>query len=372
MSGMRQELFAAKERVHQLEERVKELESELTGYKSRSSRLERWGTLRRYTQDLSRQQSSAQHWATEQSLRSELRRRDEDLAAREEDIKALRRSISAEPGHWVCAVGGGDVSFDATINGILEAAFSECRVATFERDSWPYTVDFTPTAAQCIREARQMRFQQCNTETGVKRTIHWEATAFVPPRWPDYFGASSSSRPDLQHSLESITEPQLLAALKSCIQPADPTHLGIGGDISAATKSFWHGIPPKMRALSLMRAWRVHHSSSWMRYVAAREGVAKASQRVPEHLRHFLGCEGGALRESFAEATARLPGKLDTMANEAYLMTGLPSSIVLDVLEQGLNANYNTTSNFGCGCYFAEDAAKNDQYTGTRQTHESI
>jgi hypothetical protein len=45
---------------------------------------------------------------------------------------------------------------------------------------------------------------------------------------------------------------------------------------------------------------------------------------------------------------------------------------VLDVLEQGLNANYNTTSNFGCGCYFAEDAAKNDQYTGTRQTHESI
>eukprot|EP01048_Picozoa_sp_COSAG05_P001493 COSAG05_NODE_50_length_24118_cov_89.534036_9_plen_470_part_00 len=357
ITSVRQELFAAQERIHQLEERVKELESELAENKTRHPSA---GT----GSDLGRQQSSARHLAVEQSLQSELRRRAEHLAAQGEEIKALKRSISAEPGHWVCAVGGGNVPFDAHINDILQQAFSECMVANFERDSWPYTVDFTPAAAKPITEAQQMYFQQRNTHTGATRTIHWEATAFVPPRWPEYFGASSSSRPDLQHSLESITEPQLLAALNSCIQPANPTHLGKGGDISATTKSYWEGIPETMRALSLERAWRVHHSSSWMRYVAAREGVANALQRVPVHLRYFLGCEGGALQQSFAEATARLPGKLDTMANEAYLLTGLPSDIVLNVLEQGLNANYNTASNFGCGCYFAEDAAKNDQYTG--------
>ena len=283
--------------------------------------------------------------------------------------RQLQRSLSdlTRDGGWVCDVGSGEVPFDAKHNDILNSAFAERSIATFERDGWEYTVDFSRGEGYSNHQALTLEFEQTNEATGVRRKVRWLAGALDIPRWPLYFGPSAPSQPGCAFQLERITDGGMLEQLRASIQPADPAQLGCGADVPEGVKRFWADKPRKTRSLSLEHAWRLQHSSLWMRYLAARQGVKTGMARVPEERRHFLGRSDGTMAPAFAEMTANLEAvtePLDEEANEAYLLTGLPASAVLEVLEGGFNEKYSVNSSFGSGCYFAEDAAKNDQYTG--------
>ena len=308
---------------------------------------------------LSRQQSTARHQAEVQQLNQQ----------HAQEIETLRRSISSDPGgsrgHWECTVDGGWTPFSAEINVILSGHFCERNVVEFEREGWPYAVDFSAAVHLTAAEAAEIQYEQVNTITKVSRSVRWQKESLAIPRWPDYFGAATSSRPGCVFQLESVVRSPEFAVLSKCIQPADPRELGKGGHFTPATKQVWQAIAPERRTLQLKQAWRIHHGARWLGYLAAKEGVKAAMQRVPPERRHFLGRPDGTLRTEFDEATAQLPGELERLeANEAYLLTGLPSDRVLDVLETGMNEKLSYGGNFGCGSYFAEDATKNDQYTG--------
>lgn len=286
-------------------------------------------------------------------------------------VRTLKRATSIGPGsghgHWQCEVGGGLVPYSLDICQLLSAHFHERTVAYFERDEYSYAVDFSAATGRA-----DQKFVQVNEDTEMEREVTWVDTALPLPSWPDYFGSTELGRPDLSFQLEDLTASPLASLLSDCILPEDPTHLGVGRDIPTGAKEQWGRIAPADRTLSLQRAWRVHHGNAWMRYVAARQGVVGAMKRVPAERRSFLGCADGSLRKSFRDSTEKLPGTLLKEANEAYLLTGAPSNVLLDVLENGMNEKYCQRANFGCGSYFAEDAAKNDQYTGDPGTPEGL
>jgi len=195
----------------------------------------------------------------------------------------------------------------------------------------------------------------------------------IQHRWgPEYFGIPSSHNlSQIPFAVEDLSGCEgVLQSLSSCLVPQEPKFLGRGRDVSAGTKAFWKKVPDSDRKLVVKRAWRVHHRSQWEQYAAKQQAIKSAVQRVHTECptERF---QQVSLRQDYVDATSSLPGQpesMDSTINEVYLMTGTPTENVLSMMEGGLNERFTQRANYGAGNYFAEDAAKNDQYTGSPDT----
>lgn len=136
-------------------------------------------------------------------------------------------------------------------------------------------------------------------------------------------------------------------ALRDCLR-TDPNELGRGRDVKETGK---------YTKLALGRAWRIEHPRLWRRYATEHEsikeeirgrGMRLSDPRIRPELSHGLG---------------KLPGPVQKGANEVRLLHGTKPDMVLQLLNNGPNERFSSTSGlFGGGTYLAEDAGKNDQY----------
>lgn len=174
--------------------------------------------------------------------------------------------------------------------------------------------------------------------------------------YPQYWGTPIPTDEDFE--FEDLSDDKaVMPLLRLCLQPDDPEQLGIGADASG-----WGGIKQgEVKHMKLHKAWRVHNQGLWQQYVAQIKRVAKDLTHVPAHRRQPI-----RLRANLDRVTSQLPGRLRDDVNEQYLMSGLPKETVLKVLTSGMNERFsgaNAGTMHGEGVYFAEDAAKCDQYT---------
>mmetsp|Transcript_72411 Transcript_72411/g.172572 ORF Transcript_72411/g.172572 Transcript_72411/m.172572 type:complete len:723 (+) Transcript_72411:107-2275(+) len=106
--------------------------------------------------------------------------------------------------------------------------------------------------------------------------------------------------------------------------------------------------------------WRVENPALYGKYAAERHRLStsvhslRTAGRPPRDPR---------LRSTIADAAKRLPCDLDAEANEVLLLHGTSPEVVLNIMAGGFNERYSGIhTHFGLGNYFAEDAAKSDQY----------
>lgn len=116
-------------------------------------------------------------------------------------------------------------------------------------------------------------------------------------------------------------------------------------------------------ALQLARAWRVENPRLWRRYLHAQEGVEAELRRLREH-----GLRPHELRTRLdvAGVDLLLPNPLRAYeALERRLLHGTRPDTLMHILAHGFNERYagsSAGSRYGEGAYFADDAAKCDQY----------
>lgn len=122
---------------------------------------------------------------------------------------------------------------------------------------------------------------------------------------------------------------------------SSPNDLGHGRDYRE-TGSYDH--------LQVVGAWRVINREKQERYSdALREDPVATTEPVE-------------LRAAYAEATRQLPGCMDLGAGEAILLHGTDPRVLHSIMFEGLDPGVAAEGLFGRGTYFAEDAAKIDQY----------
>jgi len=155
------------------------------------------------------------------------------------------------------------------------------------------------------------------------------------------------------HPLREADKPDEWRALEQLLR-TDPKLLGFGKDAKGGGRSY--------NALRLACAWRIDHAAHRSKYEAGKEGVV-AQMRV---LKNKRALAGDAHRSALPTATAGVElHPLDDEANEALLLHGTNDSVLLSILNNGLNERYSGSgagTAFGDGVYLAEDVGKTDQY----------
>jgi hypothetical protein len=150
----------------------------------------------------------------------------------------------------------------------------------------------------------------------------------------------------VEHVVPEVTR-RLLSQLFEV--PAD-AGLGHGRDNADVTAVYDH--------LAIECAWRVHNPQRSARYAAFRD--AAMSTPAPKKLE---------LRPAHTEAVAALLAHekglqpLNGAVNEVLLLHGTKPENVFPILFQGMDPELAKLGLFGSGSYFAEHAAKIDQYT---------
>lgn len=123
--------------------------------------------------------------------------------------------------------------------------------------------------------------------------------------------------------------------------------------------------------MDLVGVWRVENSLLWQNYATERSNLRTLL------LERHVKCPRVQLRETFEKAMNHLPGAamLYKDLNEVYLLHGTKADVILSITTYGINERFTSVALFGKGSYFAEDSAKNDQYTfgdGTLGAHPEL
>lgn len=110
--------------------------------------------------------------------------------------------------------------------------------------------------------------------------------------------------------------------------------------------------------LDLVGVWRMENPLLWRNYAVERR-----------NMREILTKRGIVAppfeeRELLKAALQHLPGHKSMYkdVNETYLIHGTGPDVILSIGTNGVNERFTSAALFGKGSYFAEDAAKNDQY----------
>jgi hypothetical protein len=114
--------------------------------------------------------------------------------------------------------------------------------------------------------------------------------------------------------------------------------------------------------LKLACAWRLENPSLWGKYMSGVQEVGKDMERIKAA---NVTPEGG-MPVMTGSVASSLPGQLRANVNEAFLMHGTVSHVVLQIISKGMNERFAGSAAgtmFGQGSYLAEDAGKCDQYT---------
>ncbi|CAK0818691.1 unnamed protein product, partial [Prorocentrum cordatum] len=180
----------------------------------------------------------------------------------------------------------------------------------------------------------------------IARAFLAEAEVEVLPELPTHWTASAMPR----EGWRVVPMPTESAEFR-CLQQAlktDPRELGKGRDVKEGSS--------KYSQLKLVRAWRVEHPPLWRRYATERHTIAEQIRQCK------LEIKNPRIRRELWGALKGLPQELQKNVNEAHLLHGTSPDIVLQLLSNGPNERFSTVAMFGNGNYFAEDAAKTDQY----------
>jgi hypothetical protein len=179
----------------------------------------------------------------------------------------------------------------------------------------------------------------------------------LPPHWKGNWLLSTSK---LEKYAVFPVDDATLSSLKSIFVVPHPEDLGFGRDVA---KVPWTG--PGVKKLQLAAAWRIENPSLFKSYLAAVDLVArdinklKARPNLPSSPAVYTSLDRKL--SDFRRITNELP--LRTDVNETFLLHGTKPDTVLPSISNGLNERFCCGGLFGHGVYFAEDPAKNDQYT---------
>eukprot|EP00397_Hematodinium_sp_SG-2012_P001881 GEMP01001886.1.p1 GENE.GEMP01001886.1~~GEMP01001886.1.p1 ORF type:complete len:1368 (-),score=321.68 GEMP01001886.1:945-5048(-) len=137
-------------------------------------------------------------------------------------------------------------------------------------------------------------------------------------------------------------------ALSNMLVVENPYNLGKGRDVQEKGKAY--------SSLWMVGAWRVENPVVWRKYSVERQNTEYLLRE------NNLQVQDPKIRSQMADSTAGLEAELDSSFNEVYLLHGTSPSSVLPILSEGVNERFTSVALFGRGTYFAEDAAKCDQY----------
>lgn len=146
--------------------------------------------------------------------------------------------------------------------------------------------------------------------------------------------------PSIPGSVEYLVDELTRRKLQRLFEIPPGTDLTSGRDVTDMDEDVDH--------LNVVCAWRVQNASRKRRY----DNFAETQQVSPVEL-----------RKEFAEAAADLLGhSVATPSTELLLLHGTKPEYLHDILFSGLDPGLAQRGLFGCGAYFAEDAAKVAQY----------
>ena len=162
--------------------------------------------------------------------------------------------------------------------------------------------------------------------------------------------APRPQRPPLPGFANHMSDWREMAALQRMFDVGDGSELGVGADVRERTLDY--------DTLDVVAAWRITNPQRRQKYDTALERVRTACAAAG-------GASDVALPRAFTDAAAGLGGasRDSTQAGEALLLHGTSPEHLHGILFEGLDPERARNGYFGRGTYFAENAAKIDQYT---------
>ena len=157
--------------------------------------------------------------------------------------------------------------------------------------------------------------------------------------------APRPQRPPLLGFANHMSDWREMAALQRMFDVGDGSELGVGADVRERTLDY--------DTLDVVAAWRITNPQRRQKYDTAPSVCAR---RVPRR-----AARATSRYPAFKDAAAGLGGasRDSTQAGEALLLHGTSPEHLHGILFEGLDPERR----FGRGTYFAENAAKIDQYT---------
>ena len=170
------------------------------------------------------------------------------------------------------------------------------------------------------------------------RPSHWTDQDLVPLRGPEHN--------------------ELLKTLQKALQP--------GGSLTGRDYQSTAGVGGRPQ---LARAWRIQNCDLWAQYSAALKHVqhgcnTETPKTEVRELFEQVAAELGQHHRHAARGLVEGTG-LTSSVNEKYLLHSPSNTSLEPIVVHGFDTNFsgsNVGTAFGGGCYFAEDAAKSDQY----------
>ena len=170
--------------------------------------------------------------------------------------------------------------------------------------------------------------------------------------------------PDYWEKVRAKSAPDGFAAI--ALVRTDPTFAALGRlletDKAKLKKSGADRQGTSHDTLKLACAWRLENPVQWGKYMSGVQQVANDMERIRQA---GVKPTGGAPPMTGVVASD-LPDQLRANVNEAFLMHGTGTNVLINILSTGMNERFAGTAAgaaYGEGSYLAEDAGKNDQYT---------
>jgi hypothetical protein len=170
--------------------------------------------------------------------------------------------------------------------------------------------------------------------------------------------------PDYWEKVKAKSAPDGFAAI--ALDRTDPTFAALGRlletDKAKLKKSGADRSGTSHDTLKLACAWRLENPVQWGKYMSGVQQVANDMERIRQA---GVKPTGGAPPMTGVVASD-LPDQLRANVNEAFLMHGTGTNVLINILSTGMNERFAGTAAgaaYGEGSYLAEDAGKNDQYT---------
>lgn len=215
-------------------------------------------------------------------------------------------------------------------------------------------------ASKKEKEAAALRIQKQNERKAkeaeaARRQRAEDKVHKKPEHWTGKYAGTSG------YALFPLPEDEL-KPLRKIFELAQSDDLGKGRDVKSVE---W--MQPGNKKLQLACGWRIENPSLLTAYNTERDHLQDEIKRVQAHnttAYRDLQLDGGytqALRDWFAVNKAE--GKEHMRGvNEVFLLHGTKPETLLQIIANGPNEKFSGGL-FGEGTYFAENPAKNDQYT---------
>jgi hypothetical protein len=169
----------------------------------------------------------------------------------------------------------------------------------------------------------------------------------LPAYWEQTMALSSDHGYAL-HEVNEGKDGETYKLLQCFLRTTKPHELGQGRDVK------W---PGKYTELELQRAWCIENPVLYKHFHTGRSKVGCEVKRVGKCNTY----KAPSTNIELAALAKNMPGGVDAHSHEYYLLHGTKPDLLPALLNEGLNERYSSGL-FGNGTYFAEDAAKIDQY----------